>query len=106
VLGAVVGVVALGYYLIAGYSSILRPKDYDGLQLGQSVEQVERVLPAMQMVDPLNGRLPEPDEWSCRYYRPDVPSSITYAYRLCFRDGVLVAKDVVQTGSVQPTNEG
>jgi len=26
ILGAVVGVVALGYYLVAGYSSILRPR--------------------------------------------------------------------------------
>ena len=106
VLGAVVGVVALGYYLIAGYNSILQPKDYDALRLGQSSAEVERVLPSMQMVDPPSGRLPEADDWSCKYYRPDVPFSITYAYRLCFREGVLVAKDIVQTGSVRPTNEG
>jgi hypothetical protein len=106
VLGAVVGVVALGYYLIAGYNSILRPKDYDTLRLGQSLAEVERVLPSMQMVDPPTEKLAEPEDWSCKFYRPDVPFSITYAYRLCFHEGVLVAKDIVQTGSVQPTNEG
>jgi signal transduction histidine kinase len=104
--GLVVGVVALGYYLIAGYSSILKPEQYETIQLGQSVGEVEKVLPAMQMVDPPSEQLPAPAEWSCRYYRPDVPFRITYAYRLCFQHDKLVAKDVVQTGSRPPTPEG
>lgn len=105
-LGAIVGVVAIGYYLVVGYNSILRPSQYDGLRLGQSLPEVEKLLPSMQMVDPPSGRLPEPDDWDCKYYRPDAPFSITYAYRLCFHEGVLVAKDIVQTGSVEPTSEG
>jgi signal transduction histidine kinase len=104
-IGAVVGLVALGYYMIVGYSSILRPADYDAIQLGQPVDQVQQRLPAMQMVDPPSDRLQQPKEWSCRFYRPDVPFSITYAYRLCFQGGVLVAKDIVATGSVRPTPE-
>lgn len=105
-IGAVVGLVALGYYLVVGYSSILRPVDYEAIQLGQSADQVEKVLPAMQMVDPPSSRLQQPKEWSCRFYRPDGPFSINYAYRLCFHHGVLVAKDIVATGSVPPTPEG
>jgi hypothetical protein len=35
-----------------------------------------------------------------------VSFAITYAYRLCFASDRLIAKDVVQTGSVEPTNEG
>jgi signal transduction histidine kinase len=101
-IGAVVGLVALGYYMIVGYSSILRPADYDALRLGQPVDQVEARLPAMQMVDPPSDRVQRPQEWNCRFYRPDVPFSITYAYRLCFQNGVLVAKDVIATGSVHP----
>ncbi|MFI5707334.1 sensor histidine kinase [Kribbella sp. NPDC051620] len=104
-IGAIVGLVAFGYYLIAGYSSILRPAEYDALQLGQPIDQVESRLPAMQMVDPPSDRLQQPKEWSCRFYRPDVPFSITYAYRLCFQNGVLVAKDIVATGSVRPEPE-
>ncbi|GAA3539183.1 histidine kinase [Kribbella ginsengisoli] len=101
-IGAVVGLVAFGYYMIVGYSSILRPADYDALRLGQPVDQVEARLPAMQMVDPPSDGVEQPKEWSCRFYRPDAPFSTTYAYRLCFQNGVLVAKSVIQTGSVQP----
>jgi hypothetical protein len=104
--GALVGVVALGYYLVAGYSSILKPEQYDRIELGQTLGEVEKVLPGMQMVDPPTGRLPEPAGWKCRYYRPDVPFGITYAYRLCFENDRLVAKDVVPTGSRPPTPEG
>jgi signal transduction histidine kinase len=105
-IGAVVGVVALGYYLVAGYSSILQPEAYDTLRIGQTVDEVEQVLPAMQMVDPPTARSVVPEGWSCRLYRPDGPFAITYAYRLCFEGSRLVAKDVVQTGSVAPTTEG
>ncbi|TCN37904.1 signal transduction histidine kinase [Kribbella orskensis] len=105
-LGGVVGVVALGYYLLVGYNSILRPSEYEQVRLGQSVAEVEALLPAMQMLDAPSDRLPAADSWSCHYYRPDAPFSTNYAYRLCFADGVLVAKDVVQTGSVEPTEEG
>ncbi|GAA0945709.1 histidine kinase [Kribbella koreensis] len=101
-IGAVVGLVAFGYYMIVGYSSILRPADYDALRLGQPVDQVEARLPAMQMVGPPSDGVEQPKEWSCRFYRPDAPFSTTYAYRLCFQNGVLVAKSVIQTGSVQP----
>jgi hypothetical protein len=105
ILGAVVGVVALGYYLIAGYSAILRPSQYDSLTIGQPEHEVEDRLPAMEMIDPPSGRYTPPSGWTCRYYRPDAPFSTNYAYRLCFADGVLVAKAIVQTGSVSPTTE-
>ncbi|GAA1600155.1 MULTISPECIES: sensor histidine kinase [Kribbella] len=105
-LGAVVGAVALGYYLVAGYSAILRPAQYDGLTVGQSEEEVAKVLPPMQMVDPpAEGYVP-PDGWSCQYYRPAAPFTSNYVYRLCFADGALVAKAVVQSGSVPPTPVG
>ncbi|WP_427893572.1 sensor histidine kinase [Kribbella sp. GL6] len=105
-LGAVVGVVALGYYLVAGYSAILRPAQYDGLTVGQSEEEVAKVLPRMQMIDaPMQGYVP-PAGWRCHYYRPAAPFSSNYVYRLCFADGALVAKTVVQSGSVPPTPEG
>jgi signal transduction histidine kinase len=105
ILGMVIGVVAMGYYMVAGYNSILRPVEYDGLTIGQPQREVEKVLPAMQMIDPPGEGYQPPAGWTCRYYRPDDPFSITYAYRLCFADGVLVAKAVVQTGTVPPTAE-
>jgi signal transduction histidine kinase len=105
VLGAVIGVVALGYYLVAGYSSILRPPQYDGLAIGQAENDVRRALPAMEMIDPPSEAFTPPSGWTCAYYRPDEPFSITFAYRLCFAGGVLVEKTVVQSGSVPPTPE-
>jgi hypothetical protein len=59
----------------------------------------------MQMIDPPTGRSDPPTGWTCSYYRPGAPFSINYAYRLCFSNGALVAKAVVQTGSVPPTPE-
>ncbi|RZT17584.1 signal transduction histidine kinase [Kribbella sp. VKM Ac-2569] len=105
-LGALVGAVALGYYLVAGYSAILRPAQYDGLTIGQSEADVAKVLPRMQMIDPPGEGYQPPADWSCRYYRPAAPFSSNYVYRLCFANGALVAKAVVQSGSVPPTPEG
>ncbi len=105
-LGAVVGAVALGYYLVAGYSAILRPAEYNGLTIGQSEADVAKVLPRMQMIDPPGEGYQPPADWSCRYYRPAAPFSSNYVYRLCFANGALVAKAVVQSGSVPPTPEG
>ncbi len=105
VLGSVIGVVALGYYLVTGYSSILRPAAYDELTLGQAESDVRKALPAMEMIDPPSERVTLPSDWACRYYRPAEPFSINYVYRLCFAGGVLVDKAVVQSGSVQPTPE-
>ncbi|WP_350276512.1 ATP-binding protein [Kribbella sp. HUAS MG21] len=105
-LGAIVGVVALGYYLVAGYSSILRPAQYDALVIGQSEAEVAKVLPRMQMIDAPGEAYQPPSGWACRYYRPAAPFSTNYVYRLCFAGGVLVGKAVVQSGSVPPTPEG
>lgn len=105
-LGAVVGAVALGYYLVAGYSAILRPAQYDSISVGQSEDDVAEVLPRMQMIDAPTESYQPPSDWTCRYYRPAAPFSSNYVYRLCFADGALVAKAVVQTGSVPPTPEG
>jgi signal transduction histidine kinase len=101
-----IGAIALGYYLVAGYNSVLPPSQYDALRIGQSFTEVEAVLPRMQMIDPPRERVVEHDGWTCRYYRPDGPFSINYAYRLCFENDRLVAKEMVQTGSVQPTVDG
>ncbi|MGW6276125.1 sensor histidine kinase [Kribbella sp. NPDC055071] len=104
-LGAVIGVVALGYYLIAGYRSILPPGRYDALTVGQPENDVRESLPPVQMLDPPDEAYRPPSGWTCHYYLPDAPFSVTYAYRLCFSHGTLVAKAIVQTGSVQPTPE-
>ncbi|WP_328993868.1 histidine kinase [Kribbella sp. NBC_01245] len=101
-LGAVVGVVALGYYLVIGYSSILRPVTYEQLRLGQTREELDRSLPKMEMLDPPSERSGRPAGADCEYYRPGGPFTTTYAFRLCFVSGRLASKDALQTGTVQP----
>jgi signal transduction histidine kinase len=105
-LGLIVGAVAIGYYVAAGYSSILRPAEYDALTIGQPQDDVAKRLPRMEMIDaPMEGYTP-PAGWDCRYYRPAPPFTSNYVYRLCFANGVLAGKAVVQSGSVEPTPEG
>jgi hypothetical protein len=58
----------------------------------------------MQMVDPpVEKPVPVPAGARCEFYRSAGPFSTTYAYRLCFRDGRLVSKHIVRTGTVQPS---
>ncbi|ADB32416.1 histidine kinase [Kribbella flavida DSM 17836] len=105
VLGAGIGLVALGYYLVTGYNSVLPPGRFDALRIGQSRVEVEQVLPPLQMLDPPTERVTTPANWDCLYYRPDGPFSINYAYQLCFDNDRLVAKNTVRTGSIAPTPE-
>jgi len=105
-LGMLIGIVALGYYLVIGYSSILRPAEYDALRIGQTRAEVAEKLPVTQMLDPPAQRAPAPPGAICEFYRPGGPFTTNYAYRLCFVDDRLTSKDVVRTGSVEPTIEG
>ncbi|MGH3928878.1 MAG: hypothetical protein ACRDTF_02750 [Pseudonocardiaceae bacterium] len=104
-LGIGLGAVVLGYYLVIGYNSVLDPPDYQRLRIGQQRSEIEPLLPALQMVDaPSEQEPPRPAGATCEFYRPDGPFSITFAYRLCFADGRLASKDVIQSGSV-PADE-
>ena len=70
--GAVIGVVALGYYLVAGYNSILQPAQYDDAR-ARAARQRSREAAAADADGRSAGRPREPAQWSCRYYRPDAP---------------------------------
>lgn len=99
-------VVFVGYYVGISYAAILDPDDYERLRIGDSRATTEEVLPPLEMVDaPVDRGSPPPSGASCEYYRPDGPFSITFAYRLCFEDDVLVAKDTIRTGAVTPEEE-
>lgn len=106
VMGVSVCLLILGYYVGISYASILDPGDYRDLRVGDARTSVDQVLPPLEMVDPPVGRGDAPPPGSrCEYYRPDRPFSISFAYRLCFADGTLMSKDVIQTGSVTPDEE-
>jgi signal transduction histidine kinase len=100
------GALILGYYLAIGYSSVLEPARYAQLRVGQQRAEIESVLPPLQMLDdPSDADRARPPGSTCEFYRPDDPFSATFAYRLCFVDGRLAAKDVVRTDTAPVDQE-
>ena len=86
---------ALGFGLLwwVSANSELPTETYDRLSVGDSRADVERVLPLFdypeRSVDPLP---PEPPGAECRFYLVTSGGGLPPVYRLCFADGVLVAK--------------
>lgn len=97
-LGAGLVVVLMGVYAYDTFHSMLRPESFRGLELGSARSTIEDVVPDRQV--PERGFGPEPPRppgSTCEYYRSDagfVPE-VFDVYRLCFRDDVLVGKDVL-----------
>ncbi len=105
-LAAGLGVLILGFYLVAGYGSVLADEDYDRFRVGQERSAIEPELPTFQMLDPPVEKGPATNAGDeCEFYRSSNPLSGTYVYRLCFAGGSLTSKDIIQTGSVPVERE-
>ncbi|MEE1942434.1 histidine kinase [Streptomyces sp. TRM 70361] len=98
VTGAALSGALTGWEMLSASRSVLEPGDYARLRVGQDRSEVERLLPDRQT----DGRPPtaEPagEGVTCEYYamtanRFDDRSGD--AYRLCFRDGVLVSLEAL-----------
>ncbi|NYI06753.1 sensor histidine kinase [Allostreptomyces psammosilenae] len=92
------GAAMAGLYAYDSYNSRLTPAAFEALAVGQPQREVEEVLPAWEAPERRDGRQPPiPEGARCRYYRSDagfLPAPFD-VYRLCFRQGALVAKDVI-----------
>lgn len=89
---------AFGWYAYIKAHSVLRPADYAGLRVGAPYTAVEPVLPDRRVAVPPVGRsvAAPPAGAQCRYYRASGELFVSVDhFRLCFRDGRLVAKDRV-----------
>ncbi|WP_281894977.1 sensor histidine kinase [Phytohabitans aurantiacus] len=97
-IGAVLGAVAIGYYVYATTSAVLTPRDYAALTTGQDLATVEQVLPRREMLDPPTRD--EPAGAVCRYYRShgEIFNAQLDVYQLCFRDAHLVSKQTIPLG--------
>ncbi|MES4905688.1 MULTISPECIES: histidine kinase [unclassified Streptomyces] len=83
-----------GFTFYTQYHSVLDRGTYDRLEIGEPRADVESRMPPYTMDGPPDGIAAPPRGWDCAYYgvrRYDGRS----AYRLCFADERLVAKDVV-----------
>ncbi|MDT0319610.1 sensor histidine kinase [Streptomyces millisiae] len=98
VTGALLSGALIGWETLSAAQSVLDPRDYARLRVGQNRSEVERLLPDRQTNHrPLT---PEPtgDGMTCEYYamtadRFDDRSGD--AYRLCFREDTLVSFDAL-----------
>ncbi|MEW1611250.1 MULTISPECIES: histidine kinase [unclassified Streptomyces] len=96
--GAVLLAVVGAWETVAASRSVLDPRDYARLRVGQDRTELREVLPERQSVDRPTGAGPEERGVTCEFYamtadRFDDRSGD--AYRLCFRDGRLVSRDAL-----------
>ena len=97
-LGAGLGAIASSYYLFVTYASVLAPTEFAGLRVGQDRAAVERMLPAVEMLD--SPTRPAPPGTTCQYYESKASPFARYdVYRLCFSGGRLVSTDVIPAGT-------
>lgn len=83
---------------VAASRSVLDPRDYARLRVGQDRSDIRKVLPDRQSVERPAGAGPEERGVTCEFYamtadRFDDRSGD--AYRLCFRNGRLVSRDAL-----------
>ncbi|MBM7053010.1 sensor histidine kinase [Streptomyces durocortorensis] len=100
--GAVLLAVVGTWETVAASRSVLDPRDYARLRVGQDRTEIQKVLPDRQSAERPAGAGPEERQTrrgvTCEYYamtadRFDDRSGD--AYRLCFRDGLLVSRDAL-----------
>ncbi|MEU5421422.1 sensor histidine kinase [Streptomyces sp. NPDC001407] len=86
---------AFGWYAYIKAHSVLRPADYAQLRVGAPYAAVEPLLPDRRVAEPPVRRTvaAPPAGAQCRYYRASGELFVSVDhFRLCFRDGLLVAK--------------
>ena len=102
--GVSAGVVAavVAYMVVDAVTSVLDPADYARLTVGQDQSSVTPLLPAETRVDLPDGVPPPPAGSACSHYSTH-PNPFdergSDLYRLCFRDGRLVSKDLLVRGT-------
>lgn len=82
-----------GLYFLAGSDNRLDPAAYAKLHIGQSQEDVEKVLPRFQILGTPERQLPPHAD--CRHYWATVQTDDRLFYRLCFAGGRLTVKETV-----------
>ncbi|MFE6388271.1 sensor histidine kinase [Nocardiopsis dassonvillei] len=99
-LGLGLAAVGLGLLSWVGVNTVLPPERYERLTVGDDRERVEEVLPRFSYPEgSVSARASEPSAppgARCLFYLSRYENGLPPVYRLCFEDGVLVAKDELQ----------
>ncbi|CAL9517881.1 hypothetical protein SUDANB121_03793 [Nocardiopsis dassonvillei] len=97
--------VGAGFALLwwTGTNSVLPPQDYERIRVGDTRAQVEALLPRYAYPErSVDGAPPEPPGADCRYQLVRYENGLPPVYRLCFADGVLVAKEEIDREAAAP----
>ncbi|SHK25576.1 Signal transduction histidine kinase [Nocardiopsis flavescens] len=89
---------AAGFALLwwTGSNSVLPPRDYGRMQVGDTRAQVEALLPRYAYPErSVDGAPPAPPGADCRYQLVRHENGLPPVYRLCFADGVLVSREMI-----------
>jgi signal transduction histidine kinase len=95
------GLVATGFGLLTwiGVNTVLSPERYGQLSVGDDRDRVEEVLPRFSYpegsVSARASEPPAPPGARCSFYLSRYENGLPPVYRLCFEDGILVAKDEI-----------
>ncbi|WP_460463294.1 sensor histidine kinase [Arthrobacter pigmenti] len=85
-----------GHFTYANLASVLPAGKFAAIEVGDSREQAEEVLPPMEMLDAPRADLPVPGGAECEYYE----ASISFferddVYRICFVDNRVTSMDTI-----------
>ncbi|MFF0226432.1 sensor histidine kinase [Streptomyces sp. NPDC004629] len=98
VTGAVLSGALMGWGMLSASQSVLEPGDFARLRVGQDRSEVERFLPDRQTIYRPVTAEPTGEGITCEYYAMTADRSDDRsgdAYRLCFREGILVSLDTL-----------
>lgn len=93
---AVALLAAVGYFTYANLASVLPAEKFAAIEIGDSREQAEDILPPMEMLDAPRAALPVSGGATCKYYE----ASISFferddVYRICFVDNRVTSTDTI-----------
>ncbi len=92
----VVAVCLTSWFVYVTIASVVSAREYAEIRVGAPQDQVESVLPAVEMLEAPTDRLPTPEGAQCRYHEGSVSFfERRSVYRICFADGVVVTKDEI-----------
>ncbi|PDP85563.1 two-component sensor histidine kinase [Glycomyces fuscus] len=98
-LGLVLAAAGFGLLTWVGVNTVLPPERYGRLSVGDEQERVEEVLPRFSYpegsVSARASEPPAPPGARCSFYLSRYENGLPPVYRLCFEDGVLVAKEEI-----------
>jgi hypothetical protein len=88
--------VVVGYFVYNNVWSVLPPERFAVIEVGDTREEAEQVLPPVNMLDAPDETLPEPPGATCSYYE----ASVSFfdrdgVYRICFADDRVVATETI-----------